>query len=177
MERKRPSPRTNRVQIPAVLIAKTDDTSLVAPVGYGVFAPPADRPELIEDSRLAVALAWISARSAVVKIMGASIILSPAWDMLLDLYVSGCRNHRLTVSDACIATHSPASTSLRWLETLEEQGLVTRSPDPTDKRRVFLALTTVGLDAVRQALDASSESDRKLGLGRLRSASGPPEIP
>jgi hypothetical protein len=64
----------------------------------------------------------------------------PIWDLLLDLFVARCEGRRVSVSSACIAASVPATTALRWLAFMEEQGLLVRESDPADGRRAFVRL-------------------------------------
>lgn len=136
--------------------------------GYGVFA--GSEKEDLAPSRLTVALAWISARKARDRILDAALFVNPAWDILLDLYIGHAQHKEACVSDVCLASSAPSTTVMRWIVTLENRGLVERSPDPRDKRRTLLNLSSEGIDKMEKALDASSDSDARLGIGRLRHA-------
>ena len=48
------------------------------------------------------------------------------------------------MTQACAASEVPATTGLRWLNTLELNDLVRRHPDPLDGRRSFVSLTAAG---------------------------------
>lgn len=65
----------------------------------------------------------------------------PAWDILLDLFVSEREGREVSVSSACIAANVPSTTGLRWLGVLEEQGAILREPHPSDRRRINLRLS------------------------------------
>jgi len=65
----------------------------------------------------------------------------PAWDMLLDLMVARIDRLPVSVSSLCIASAVPATTALRWIKTMTEAGLFERRSDPSDGRRVFIALS------------------------------------
>jgi hypothetical protein len=147
---------------------ETEAGSSQSSIGYGAFANgDADvDPDLV---RLKVALAWVSARGSVVKVLGPVLTLNPGWDILLDLFIQQVRQHPVMVTSVCAAVHAPQTTAFRWITRLEEAGLVVRTPDLADRRRSLVALTADGADKVRQALDFSAEGDRKLGLGRLSS--------
>lgn len=120
-------------------------------------------------ARLTIALAWIGARRGRDRaFQNAGFFADPAWDILLDLFVSHVRGKRPTVGDVCLASTVSASTVLRWILVLEREGLVERCPDSDDKRRILVSLSAMGLSKMEQALDASADSDAKLGLGRLR---------
>ena len=73
-----------------------------------------------------------------------SLFAEPAWDMLLDLRVQIDALRHPSVSSACIGSASPASTALRHLLVLENEGLVVRSPDPHDARRKLTRLSEKG---------------------------------
>lgn len=74
----------------------------------------------------------------------------PAWDMLLDLMVARIDRRPVSVSSLCIASAVPATTALRWIKTMTEAGLFERRSDPSDGRRVFIALS----DETAQAMHA-----------------------
>ncbi len=76
----------------------------------------------------------------------AHLLGEPAWDILLDLYIATGEGHEVSVSSACIGSAAPATTGLRWLGVLQEQGLVERFNDPTDQRRVLVKLSPLGLE-------------------------------
>ena len=65
----------------------------------------------------------------------------PAWDILLGLYVAGQAQQKLSVSGVCDVARVPLTTGLRWIERLEKEGWVHRSPDPVDRRRFWVLLT------------------------------------
>lgn len=79
----------------------------------------------------------------------------PAWDILLDLYASEIEGKKVSISSACIASAVPATTALRWLNTLVELELVARSPDGADARRSNLELTTSARSNLRRWIQAA----------------------
>lgn len=60
----------------------------------------------------------------------------PAWDMLLLLYVYRAANIPLQVSAVAGLANVAGTTSLRYLDLMIERQLITRSPDPHDRRRI-----------------------------------------
>lgn len=72
----------------------------------------------------------------------------PAWDILLDLFISERENRDVSVSSACLAAFVPPTTALRWVGVLEQHGALQREPDPCDRRRINLRLT----DQTRSAM-------------------------
>lgn len=77
----------------------------------------------------------------------------PAWDILLDLFIAQAESKDVSVSSACIGSAAPATTALRWLGVLVEEGLITRENDPQDNRRVLVRLTSAGLTAMTRFLE------------------------
>jgi DNA-binding MarR family transcriptional regulator len=78
------------------------------------------------------------------------LFADPAWDMLLDLLQAEISHLRVPVSSLCIAAAVPATTALRWLKTMVEEGLFVRRADPHDRRRVFVELAPETSEALRR---------------------------
>ena len=78
------------------------------------------------------------------------LFADPAWDMLLDLLQAEIAQLRVPVSSLCIAAAVPATTALRWLKTMTQQGLFLRRADPHDGRRVFVELAPDTSQALRR---------------------------
>ncbi|MBP2513782.1 winged helix DNA-binding protein [Sphingomonas sp. PvP018] len=68
----------------------------------------------------------------------------PAWDIFVDLAVEGLAGRLVSISSACIASHVPHTTALRYVRLLETEGLVGRMQDASDGRRFLLSLTPRG---------------------------------
>jgi len=83
---------------------------------------------------------------------GHKLFGEPAWDILLELYLSELTHRKMSVSDACLASGVPLTTALRWVGTLAKEGWISRKSDPFDGRRVFVSLTQQGLSAMRTYL-------------------------
>jgi len=74
------------------------------------------------------------------RIFGFEVSSDPAWNMLLDLFIQRVEGKRVSVSSACVASAAPMTTALRYLDMLEERGLLARVPDLLDKRRILVEL-------------------------------------
>jgi DNA-binding MarR family transcriptional regulator len=96
--------------------------------------------------------ALIRARRRRDQLFGADLFADPAWDMLLDLAAARKEGRQVAVSSLCIASAVPATTALRWIQTLTAAGLFVRHADPDDRRRVFIALSDGGMEAVDACL-------------------------
>lgn len=106
----------------------------------GFAQPPrsltAEVPEVSIDTVRTV----IRARRLRARYFAEDLFADPAWDMLLDLLQAELAQLRVPVSSLCIAAAVPATTALRWLKSMTEQGLFVRRADPHDARRVFVEL-------------------------------------
>ncbi|BCI69494.1 hypothetical protein SUS17_112 [Sphingomonas sp. S17] len=69
------------------------------------------------------------------------MLSDPAWDLMIDMFVTEAKGKRLSVTSASAATRAAPTTGLRWINRLVDDGLVTRICDPSDRRRSFLALS------------------------------------
>jgi DNA-binding MarR family transcriptional regulator len=110
--------------------------------------PPAtdDLPDVSADTVRAV----IRARRLRSRYFDADMFADPAWDMLLDLLQAEIAQLRVPVSSLCIAAAVPATTALRWLKTMTQQGIFVRRADPHDGRRVFVELAPQASQAMRR---------------------------
>ncbi|WP_106639923.1 winged helix DNA-binding protein [Allosphingosinicella vermicomposti] len=97
----------------------------------------------------------IRARRLRDQYFGADLFADPAWDMLLDLMAARLEQQRVAVSSLCIAASVPATTALRWIKALTEQGLFVRSADPQDGRRVYIELSETAAAALAAYLRAA----------------------
>ena len=82
------------------------------------------------------------------RFFDAGIFADPAWDILLELYAAELGQFRVSVSNLCDAAAVPATTGLRWINNLEDGGLIVRRSDPTDGRRHFLKLSDKAVQAM-----------------------------
>lgn len=105
------------------------------------------RPVDVPASRIT---AVIRARRMRGRFLPDELFADPAWDLLLNLLQAEVLQQRVAVSNLCTAAAVPATTALRWLNTLENRGLVARVPDPVDARRVFVQLAPGTSIALRQ---------------------------
>ena len=107
---------------------------------------PGDVPEVSVETVRNV----IRARRLRSRYFDEELFADPAWDMLLDLLFAEISNLRVPVSSLCIAAAVPATTGLRWLKTMVQQGIFVRQADPHDGRRVFVELAPQSSQALRR---------------------------
>jgi hypothetical protein len=84
------------------------------------------------------------------EMLGTPVFRDPAWDMLLDLMVAAEGARPVSVSGLCHASGVPTTTALRHVDRLEALGLLTRTPDPDDKRRFWVEGSPDTLKRVRE---------------------------
>lgn len=85
---------------------------------------------------------------------GSDLFSDPAWDILLELYLSELLQRPISVSKVAMATTVPSTTVIRWLAALEDKGLVIRQSDNLDGRRVWVSLSEAGSLAMRAYFEA-----------------------
>lgn len=98
--------------------------------------------------------AHIKARRHRERFFAAELFSDPVWDILLDLSAARLEERPVSVSSLCIAAHVPTTTGLRTIKTLVDRGLLTRSNDPSDARRSFIALSANAATAMDGCLEA-----------------------
>jgi hypothetical protein len=82
------------------------------------------------------------------KVFGAQMFGEPAWDIMLDLFISECDGRRISVTSACIASCVPKATALRVIKQLEKTNIVIRQRDPEDARRSYVRLSQSALQTM-----------------------------
>ena len=119
--------------------------------GPNIIAPPITRAAEGEAVTVSVETvrSIIRARRLRARFFREDLFADPAWDMLLDLLQAELSHLRVPVSSLCIAAAVPATTALRWLKTMVQQGLFVRRADPHDGRRVFVELAPEASRALR----------------------------
>jgi hypothetical protein len=106
----------------------------------------ADLPDVSADKVMRI----IRARRLRAQFFPEDLFADPAWDMMLDLFHAELVHRRVSVSSLCVAAEVPATTALRWLTNMVEQGLFVRRSDPLDGRRIFVELAPEMSDGMRR---------------------------
>lgn len=83
----------------------------------------------------------MKSRSLRNRFFNPKLFSDPAWDMLLELSAASIVGRRTTLTRLVNRTGIPMTTVMRWIVTLEREGLVTRFADRLDRRQIFLELT------------------------------------
>ena len=78
----------------------------------------------------------------------------PAWDMLLDLFISQANEEEVTVKAGCLHADIPPTTTIRWLKVLEQNGLIMSHVDPADPKQHLIHLTATGYEGMLRYLES-----------------------
>jgi DNA-binding MarR family transcriptional regulator len=88
--------------------------------------------------------------------------LEPGWhDVLATLRRQG-PPYRLRPSDFSGALMLTSSGTTKRLDRLEQAGLITREPDPQDRRGILITLTPAGLELIDGLTAAHLENERRI---------------
>ena len=77
----------------------------------------------------------------------ADLFSDPAWDILLVLYAKHLAHERVSLVDLAAEIDTPFSTVRRWLRALEDENLVSLSPDGEEPQQ-RIALSPAGSKAL-----------------------------
>jgi hypothetical protein len=129
----------------AATLARLSSSPPVAPL-----PPKPIAREGIPDISAETVRSVIRARRLRTRYFPDHLFADPAWDMLLDLLQAEIAQLRVPVSSLCIAAAVPATTALRWLKTMVQEGIFIRRADPHDARRVFVELAPAASEGLRR---------------------------
>ena len=87
--------------------------------------------------------------------------LDASWEILLDLFIAKNTHKKLIVSDLGLTANIPATTVLRHLARLVDDGYVRRDYDPFDRRKFYVRITEHGSNMMIDVLQNSAESTLK----------------
>ncbi len=124
---------------------------LESPIQAWGAQPEVAAPSLPEAAAIG---ALIKQRTLRARFFEADLFADPAWDILLDLALAKAERRQVSVTSLCIAANVPATTALRWIGQMVEEGVLLRIPDPRDRRRAHIALSDMAEDAMGRYFDA-----------------------
>ncbi|WP_404337876.1 MarR family winged helix-turn-helix transcriptional regulator [Sphingomonas sp. MMS12-HWE2-04] len=99
-------------------------------------------------ARLAIQVSRLLAERA-----GPELVSTPGWDMLVDLYV-GDPTTPMSLTGLSGAASTPSRTSLSVIARLADHGMLIRTPDPNDGRRVLVHLSDKAIALLDSCFDA-----------------------
>lgn len=102
-------------------------------------APPTPKWSVSERAEMAKLIH--SSRRSRDNYFPSNLFADPAWDILLILYWASYAQQHLTISNVCDSAGVPATTAVRWIDSLKSHGLLRKTKHPTDGRVVWIDLT------------------------------------
>lgn len=122
---------------------------------YVLLRKHAARPPTFDLDEATLKVAYWIKRSRAARDMHipSSLFGEPAWNMLIELFISSRRGETSVAKSICFASGAPYSTAWRWLRQLECEGLVQTGGDLTDHRRKLVSLTEQGNRSVTACLE------------------------
>lgn len=109
------------------------------------------------ERRVKTCLNLIANRHLVGRHIGFDLCADPAWDMLLDLYISECRGRNIAISSLASAANVPPTTARSAIRILRKRGWVSREADTLDGRRIYIRLTEMARSALVEIFDAIAD--------------------
>lgn len=94
----------------------------------------------------------VDARKLRADFFGSHLFVDPAWDILLLAYVALLEDEPFLISTLCRTSTAPATTTLRWINVLEQEGWLARRDDPLEGQGSRLSLTSSGKVAMEAYL-------------------------
>lgn len=101
----------------------------------------------------------LQARLKMARIAPRGLLRDSAWDMILELFISGEEGGILYVKQLMLASGESSTAAMRRIDRLEEAGFLERFPDPLDRRRVIVRLKERGRSAMLAMLEHVFEPD------------------
>ncbi|QFT78742.1 hypothetical protein FIU90_14425 [Erythrobacter sp. THAF29] len=87
------------------------------------------------------------------KFLPEAMLGEPTWNMLLELFCQFAGGAMVSSKSLCIAADCPETTAQRYIDRLEECGLVERAKSSTDRRVTMIKLTKKGVVGVGRVLE------------------------
>lgn len=97
---------------------------------------------------LTLARLGLQARAMRGQFFNPKLFSDPAWDILLELYAASLVECRLNIARLTGRSGVPQTTVLRWIATLEKEGLIEKHEPHFDRRQVLLSLSEKGRSAM-----------------------------
>ena len=121
-------------------------------------APPGDTVSEDELVQLARRISyWRRKRDAMFDPV---IFADPEWDILLDLFAESGSGRRVSMSGLCIAAAVPTTTAVRCINMMVDRGVLAKSRDMNDGRRMLIELTEETRAKMRVWLSAVARAQR-----------------
>lgn len=104
-------------------------------------------------SYVPIAEAVLAALMKLGRVLGSDAAAYPALNMLMYLYIRQKEGRPTSLSSTWLASGVAYSTARRYLNSIEERGIVLRSSDPADGRRWLVRLAPAALQLIETCLE------------------------
>ncbi len=71
--------------------------------------------------------------------LGSGLFADSCWNMCLDVYICDLKDQKITVSSIAHSSGIPMTTAMRYINVMVEEGLLEKSPNPSDNRMIFIS--------------------------------------
>lgn len=106
--------------------------------------------------RAEMMLRWSRLKASMLN-MGAGLFADSCWNMCLDIYICDLKDEKITVSSIAHSSGIPMTTAMRYINVMAEEGLLEKSPNPSDNRMIFISTSTFCKDKISLILQSMSE--------------------
>jgi hypothetical protein len=84
--------------------------------------------------------------------LGTGLFSDSCWDMCLDIYICDLKREQITVSSIAHSSGIPMTTAMRYINVMVEEGLLEKSPNPSDNRMIFISTSEICRDKISNVL-------------------------
>ncbi|MEP2988256.1 MAG: helix-turn-helix domain-containing protein [Parasphingorhabdus sp.] len=74
--------------------------------------------------------------------LGTGLFSDSCWDMCLDIYICDLKRQQITVSSVAHSSGIPMTTAMRYINVMSEEGLLEKTPNPSDNRMILVSTST-----------------------------------
>lgn len=99
---------------------------------------PDDAELIIQAEKL---LKWSRLKAEYLN-MGTGLFSDSCWDMCLDIYICDLKGEQITVSSVAHSSGIPMTTAMRYINVMSEEGLLEKTPNPSDNRMIFVSTSS-----------------------------------
>lgn len=87
--------------------------------------------------------------------MGTGLFSDSCWDMCLDIYICDLKGEQITVSSVAHSSGIPMTTAMRYINVMSEEGLLEKTPNPSDNRMIFVSTSSTCKERISDVLKNS----------------------
>lgn len=84
--------------------------------------------------------------------LGSGLFADSCWNMCLDVYICDLKGNKITVSSIAHSSGIPMTTAMRYINVMAEEGLLEKSPNPSDNRMIFISSSATCKDKISTIL-------------------------